>query len=209
MSSDSSPKGSSEPGVAGAGAVVAAVVLVLVIQFAVGRLFAAGGAGKAAAAASAAAAATLAERPGGARLAADTRLHVARRLQHMLTGAAFVAVPKSQLLTREQSSATLLACAAGFYLVHLLRLRWPALQRALEAAVASIARPHEIAGAVPASFFFLLGSGLACAAFDLDVYAVSVAMLAVGDPAVSARGPPCRVVALAPVAASRRLATRR
>jgi dolichol kinase len=114
-------------------------------------------------------------------------VHVARRLQHMLTGAAFVAVPKSRLLTREQSASTLLACAAGFYIVHLLRLRWPALQRALEAAVASIARPHEIAGAVPASFFFLLGSGLACAAFDLDVYALSVAMLAVGDPAVSSQ----------------------
>jgi hypothetical protein len=168
MSSDSASSGFLG---AGTGAVVSAVVLVMTIQLAVGRVFAVG--------TDKAAVSTPEER------APDSRLHVARRLQHMLTGAAFVAVPKSRLLTREQSASTLLACAAGFYIVHLLRLRWPALQRALEAAVASIARPHEIAGAVPASFFFLLGSGLACAAFDLDVYALSVAMLAVGDPAVS------------------------
>lgn len=110
-----------------------------------------------------------------------------RRLQHALTGCLFVGVSMCKILSPEQQTITLASSTAWFYLVHRLRLRYPGLNHFLKSQLTAIARPDELAGKTPGSFYFLLGSTI-CSLFPERVYHLSILMLSFGDPAAGLLG---------------------
>jgi hypothetical protein len=91
---------------------------------------------------------------------AGQALHLERRLQHAATGVLFVAVSALQVMPRAVETVTLLGCCAVFYVLHRLRLQSRAFQAFFEQHFSNIARPEEIAGRIPSSFYFLLSTAV-------------------------------------------------
>ena len=115
-------------------------------------------------------------------------LHLLRRFQHAATGCIIYFISASGKLSKTQVSQTLGCCALGFFLVHLLRLRFPKVQQFLVDNFQHIARTEEINGKVPGSFYFLLGSFLSSWLFEQCIFHLSLLMLSLGDPAAGIAG---------------------
>lgn len=123
------------------------------------------------------------------QLVDSSAFHVARRLQHLVSGLIVLYVFDSEMLTPEQSVGTLLVSCIAFYGLHLLRLRSPGLNRFLVDQLANSLRPEEAwGGRVPASFYFLLGCAFSMAIFPRGIASLAVLHLSVGDPAAGIFG---------------------
>jgi len=115
-------------------------------------------------------------------------LHIARRIQHMVTGGFLIYISTTNLLSRTASIAALVSSTVWFYSMHLLRLRYPWLNEILVKHFQNIARPQEIAGGIPGSFFFLLASSISYVAFNLQIFQLALLVLSFGDPAAAIVG---------------------
>ena len=115
-----------------------------------------------------------------------SNLHVLRKIQHALTGLVFVLVLETGL-PPELGGLAMLCAAAGFWLLHLARLRIPAVQTAFLAAFAPIMRDHERTS-VPGAAYFLVGCGVLACLAPRPVVGAGILVISIGDPVASAAG---------------------
>ena len=113
----------------------------------------------------------------------STRLHLARRAQHALTGIFFVGVSWSELMSHFAGSMTLFCCSVAFLFIHYLRKMYPKFNKFLVRKYASILRKHEAEGAIPGAFYFLLGCAVCGFLSSRHVHQISMLFLSLGDPA--------------------------
>ena len=111
-----------------------------------------------------------------------TRLHLARRAQHALTGLFFVAVSWSELMSHFAGAMTLFCCSLAFLFVHYLRKIYPNFNKFLVQKYASILRKHEAEGAIPGAFYFLLGCALCGFMSSRHVHQIAMLFLSLADP---------------------------
>lgn len=130
------------------------------------------------------------------------QLHLARRLQHLLSGLAIIAVHHvcydrlasgQEILVSPRGGVVILLCAAlGFYTVHAARLVFPSLNTVVVRLMKNILREEEARGEkVPASFHFLLGAAVVLHFFPAHsghIFRMALLLLSVGDPAAGLFG---------------------
>lgn len=88
-----------------------------------------------------------------------------RKLQHVSSGLLILFLYLRGGVTPMQAAGCLLVCAAGLFCIHLVRKRVALVQRAYLALFSSLMRSHERAGAAPGAFYVLLGCGLSVLLF--------------------------------------------
>ena len=113
----------------------------------------------------------------------STRLHLARRAQHALTGLVFVGISWSELMSHFADAMTLFCCALAFLFIHYLRTIYPKFNKFLVRKYASILRKHEAEGGIPGAFYFLLGCAVCGFLSSRHVHQLAMLFLALADPA--------------------------
>jgi len=108
-----------------------------------------------------------------------------RKIQH--ASSCFVLAIIGFLLPRSLSIYCLVLSLIGMFLLHRLRLRWPALNQRLLTAFRPLLRPHE-AYSLPGSFYVLLGCLFVRILFTTRITVLCVFALGLGDPVASAVG---------------------
>lgn len=113
-------------------------------------------------------------------------LHILRKIQHAATGLVFVLVLETGLSPR-LGGLLMLTAAAGFWLLHQARMRFPAVQKMFLLAFASIMREHERTS-LPGAAYFLVGCGLLACFASRPIVGAGILAISIGDPIASATG---------------------
>ena len=109
-----------------------------------------------------------------------------RGIQHATTGLLFTFL--SYYISRTLGSILLLSSSLILYIIHILRFKFPTVQRYYLKCFGALLRKHEL-NALPGAFYFLLGTGLTFLYTpDINTARIALVCLSISDPSAGIIG---------------------